>query len=413
MAEMRRKTVKTLKRVLLLGLCLALLAGTALAEEMVNIGTDGYDCLYCKCSLPDGRFIFAGSQAEAGHYNDNHKARLVCMNPDGTVSWEYVDPEGICGMFCDTVVTEDGRICTIFEDSPEQATQAMSLKFFTLDGKPDGKAVPLDFDWVFHYTLTPYGLFTDAFNYDKDISDYIEFTAWNGRTLFRKNGGFPIRYQLFGSGIIAEEDGLVLSGREAANEGSAAKIMKIDYRGNIVWENTLPLQMDMGSADLYGCRKTRDGGYAAWLTETVGDNYETARQAAVRFSADGRTVSITEYTDEDEKAGKPIDPELMTACGDKYVCQKDMIGGTDLSLDRTMVYGWYDAEGNELGTTEVVIRQADFPQFAKSREVDAFHSDVIAAGDSLWMPISIWAECDSFEKTQASYEAYIIRVPMP
>ena len=412
MAEMRRKTMKTLKRVLVLGLCLALLAGTALAEEMVNIGTDGYDCLYYKCSLPDGRMIFAGCQAKAGHYNDNHKARLVCVNPDGTTSWEYVDPEGICGMFYDTVVTEDGRICTIFEDSPEQETQAMSLKFFTLDGKPDGEAVPLDFDWVFHYALTPYGLFTDAFNYDKDISDYIEFTAWNGKTLFRKDGGFPIRYQLFGSGIIAEEDGLVLSGREASNDGSAAKIMKIDYHGNTVWENTLPLGMDMGSADLYGCRKTRDGGYAAWLSETAGSNYESFRQAVARFSADGRLVSKTDYNDEEEKAGKPIPPEMMTACGDKYVCQKDMIW-EESSMDRTMVYGWYDAEGNELGTTEVQIRQADFPQFAKGREVEASHNELVVAGDTVWLPIFFWEECDSFEKTQASYEEYIIRVPMP
>ncbi len=412
MAEMRIKTMKTLKRVLVLGLCLALLAGAALAEEMVNIGTDGYDCLYYKCSLPDGRMIFAGCQAKAGHYNDNHKARLVCVNPDGTVSWEYVDPEGICGMFCDTVVTEDGRICTIYEDSPEQETQAMSLKFFTLDGKPDGAAVPLDFDWVFHYALTPAGLFTDAFNYDKNRSEYIEFTAWNGKTLFRKNGGFPISYQMFGSGIIAEEDGLVLSGKEAPNDGSAAKIMKIDYQGNIVWENTLPLEMDMGSADLYGCKRTRDGGFVAWLTETAGSNYENARQAVVRFSADGRLVSKTDYNDEEEKAGKPIPSEMMTACGDQSVCQKDMIW-EESSIDRTMVYGWYDAEGNELGTTEVQIRQADFPQFAKGREVEASHNELVAAGDTVWLPIFFWEECDSFEKTQASYEAYIIRVPMP
>ena len=412
MAEMRRGTMNTLKRVLLLGLCLALLAGTALAEEIVNIGKDGYDCLYCKCSLPDGRFIFAGSWAEAGHYNDNHKARLVCVNPDGTVSWEYVDPEGICGMFCDTVVTEDGRICTIFEDSPEQDTQAMSLKFFTLDGKPDGAAIPLDFNWVFNYVLTPAGLISDALNEYTDGSDYTEFTAWNGKTLFRKNGGFPIRYELFSRGVIPVEDGLVLSGKELSKDGSAAKIMKIDYHGNTVWENTLPLEMDMGSAELTGCRKTGDGGFVAWLTETVGDNYETARRAIVRFSADGRLVSKTDYSGEDEKAGKPIPSEMMTACGDKYVCQKDMIW-EDGSLDRTLVYGWYDAEGNELGTTEVAVRKEDFPQFAKHREVDAFHSELIAAGDSVWMPISIWAECDSFEKTQASYEAYIIRVPMP
>lgn len=402
--------MKALKRALALGLCLALLAGSALAAELVNLGSEGNDCLYYKCSLPDGRFILAGSHAEPGYYNERGKARLLCMNPDGTVSWEYIDPEGTAGMFYSTVVTDDGRICTVFEDSPYQDTQVMSLKFFTLDGQPAGKPVPLDFSFGVQYWLTSKGLLTESYNYLTNRCDYTDFIAWNGRTLFRIHGGVPIR---FGpdDGVIAEDDGLVLYGREPARAGTAAKIMKVDYDGNTVWDNVLPLEMDMGSAGLELCRRTRDGGYSAVLCETAGSNYETVKTAVVRFSAEGRMLSREETSLDDGSGKTAVNIDMMTECRGKYVTMQADGDGT--GLERTYRFLWYDADGKDLGTTEVQVRKEDFPQFANGRDVCSHSGVLVPAGDCLWQLFNIWDETGDFEKTQASHEEYMFRVPMP
>ena len=50
MAIMKDKMMRFLRRALLLCLCMALLAGAALANEVVDIGTEGYDCLYYECT---------------------------------------------------------------------------------------------------------------------------------------------------------------------------------------------------------------------------------------------------------------------------------------------------------------------------------------------------------------------------
>ena len=60
MAIMKDKMMRFLRRALLLCLCMVLLAGSALANEVVDISTDGYDCLYYRGQLPDGRVLFSG-----------------------------------------------------------------------------------------------------------------------------------------------------------------------------------------------------------------------------------------------------------------------------------------------------------------------------------------------------------------
>ena len=58
--------LRTLRRTLLLCLCITLLAGSALANEVVDISTDGYDCLYYRGQLPDGRVLFSGWKGTVG-----------------------------------------------------------------------------------------------------------------------------------------------------------------------------------------------------------------------------------------------------------------------------------------------------------------------------------------------------------
>ena len=63
----------------------------ASAEGAINLGGDGCDQLTYVGKLNDGRVVFCGSVGSIGDYH-NSRARLLCLNPDWTVSWEYIDP---------------------------------------------------------------------------------------------------------------------------------------------------------------------------------------------------------------------------------------------------------------------------------------------------------------------------------
>ena len=118
MAEMRR----ILKKALLLGLCLALLAGSALAAEVVDISSEGYDCIGYDLTLPDGRLIFTGCHGKPGNYMDQ-KARILCLNPDRTVSWEYIHPAEGSWDFCGMILMKDGTLCVRLSNDPYQKTE--------------------------------------------------------------------------------------------------------------------------------------------------------------------------------------------------------------------------------------------------------------------------------------------------
>ena len=84
------------KRIIAMVMVLLLLAMPALAEERIDLSTEGCDQFVDNLALPNGRVVFAGSAAVKGNYQDA-RARLLCLNPDGSVAWEYIHPaQGKC-----------------------------------------------------------------------------------------------------------------------------------------------------------------------------------------------------------------------------------------------------------------------------------------------------------------------------
>ena len=59
------------KRILTICLCVAMLLSCALAEDSVNLGSEGCDHLKYVCTLPDGRLVFCGNRGVVGNYNDS------------------------------------------------------------------------------------------------------------------------------------------------------------------------------------------------------------------------------------------------------------------------------------------------------------------------------------------------------
>ena len=89
-----------MKKMMVLVLCLSILSSFAYSESVISFNGPGYDALGYACTLADGRMIFTGYRGKEGNYQES-RARLLCLNQDKTVSWEYWDPaEGQCGYGC-------------------------------------------------------------------------------------------------------------------------------------------------------------------------------------------------------------------------------------------------------------------------------------------------------------------------
>lgn len=406
---MTMKSMRMLKRALALGLCLALLAGSALAAEIVDISSEGYDCIGYALTLPDGRVIFSGCHGKPGNYMDQ-KARLLCLNPDRTVSWEYIHPaEGSWG-FGGIVLMKDGTLCVRLSNDPYQKTEEEKLVFFTPDGRLTGREIPLDVketkEGYFRYGLCDFGMIKyynthDIIDRDKE---YRELTDWDGNLLFRMEGYRPIK----ADSIIEEEDGLVLIGEEG-ERNAAGKIMKLDWQGNTVWETVVPFMNEANRGAMLHCGiRTSDGGYLAVLLERPAD-YSAMKwkTALVKFSSTGRILWRNE-----ESFDRQPDSQYwnMIEYKGKYVLQfedKERFA----SLEMPIRYLWFDADGNELGITELSVRKDELPRLGKSKKAALYEGSMFIMGDELWGDFTTDNDSADHEKNMASMDTVLIRIP--
>lgn len=390
-----------LKRVLLLCLCAALLCSAAFADpagvtDMAS--TDKLDRLYEYCMLPDGRIVFAGWMMD----EENSTGRLLCVNPDGTVCWEYEEPEEGSSCYWNVFPEEDGTLA-VSGDFGEES----KVIYFTPDGKPAGKELPLQ-DETGSFALTSFGRVRYVGESDES-EGYREFTDRDGRILFRWKDGSPVVYAQ--GDMIPEDDGLVLSGWAENEAGEAyAVIMKADWQGETLWKTPLPALTDDGDTPaLTGkCLRTGDGGYVARLREYAGEpgtDGSKQNNALIRFGADGQILWMNrESFDKRKKELKAMDVFGVAEYKGKYVAafrdREPVARNTE-----TVWYLWFDENGNELGTTEARIRQEDVPRFADSTGFWPLAEQLISLRDGLWQVFGIEGD------TWVRHDNVMVRVP--
>ena len=396
-----------LRRLLLLGLCLVLLTGSALANEIVDISGEGYDCMYYKCTLPDGRIILTGWKGEVGNYMDS-RARILCLNPDMTVSWEYIDPsEGHCG-YTWTAVRKDGTLGTVFDNSPYQTPEEKKLVFFTPDGEIAGQEVVL---------TEPGGLVNKVtascvwrFEYPEAGGMIEELLDWEGRSILRyENEEAPFSGM---EKVFEEEDGLVFAGRERGVNG-CAKIFKIDFQGNTLWETVLPMTSpEMERSGVNDCMKTEDGGYLALVHESSRTNKDGVSDyisfSLVKFSPTGRILwtnreAFDRY--QDKWFGN-----LVSYKGRVVVEMDDWHSESGKNVHSSFL--WMDEEGNLLGTTELNVTPKDFPRMAEEKKPwSSGISALIPTEDGLWALMSYEGERKTHLKSMDTMDEYLVKVP--
>ena len=409
MKHLKNKIIRCLGQVMLLCLCMVMLTGTALANEMMDISSEGYDTIGYALTLPDGRLGFTGSHGKPGNYMDK-KARILCLNPDRTVSWEYIHPvEGSWGAY-GVVLMKDGTLCIRLSNSPYQTTLEDKLVFFTLDGRPTGREIPLDEketkEGFFRYGICDFGMIKYYYTHEAEDRDkeYREFIDWDGNVLFRTEGNSGIMTD----GIIEEEDGVVLIGNEDGRTG-AGKIMKLDWQGNTVWETVVPFMTEANQGAMLHCgMKTADGGYLAVLMERPLDiSSGRWKTALVKFSSTGRI--LWQNVESFDRQPDSLFPDLIEYDG-KYVLEfedKERFA----SLEMPIRYLWFDQDGNELGITELSVRKDELPRLEKSKRTSFYSGFLFIMGNELWGEFMSDDDSDNHEKQMASVDTVLIRIP--
>lgn len=394
-----------MKKFMLLVLCLIMLSSFAYSESIIDFNGPGYDALQYACTLPDGRMIFTGYRSVEGNYQES-RARLLCLNPDKTVSWEYFDPsEGKCG-YGAALVREDGTLAVIFSNSPYQTLTERKIKYFTAEGEPLEKTEDIFREESLLNAVCPSFLEITVIPGDAEVF-YRYFIDWDGNELFKISSDEMISVE----GAFETEDGVVLMGCEPVWP-SNAKIMKLDLKGNVLWETVLPTHLEnLPDARLEYCRQTSDGGFLALYFESSGsmsdgktpDRY----QALVKFNQDGRLLWMNNdcFPQSEFKQCKGL-----CEYNGKYVMELNTTQKS-FSISNPRVFLWFDEEGRELGQTELVIRREDLNIQADQGKIENVGGSFATFPDGLWMLRDILIENDNHMKEMDSRDVVLFKIP--
>lgn len=384
-----------MKRIMVFSLVLLLFCTSALAEvqQRINLGKTGcYDDLRYYFTLPDGRLVFCGTQANPGNYHKAH-ARLLILNPDLTVNADYLDPTvGEC-RYTGAVLLPDGCIGAVMSNNPYQDFGGMELQFFTQDGAPVDKPIPLDYAEAMTEAVTPSCVFISVTLADGSSRCRV-FLDWNGKVLFR------LAYEDYMGSVpamIETEDGLVFAGC-SPDYPVNAKIMKMDFAGNPVWENTLPGLLDNGNAEIRYAQPTLDDGFLGLMMDRSLDAWTgngTWAYALVKFDRVGQVEWMNREIS--EKLTDMSLSGLFEYQGQYFLMVKDR---NKLDSPQRILFR-FDSEGNLLRQTEIVFDQVN----------ENYGCWPVPTESGLWFLIDSMTEDDDIYKEMDTRDMWLVKVP--
>ena len=389
-----------MKRFLIVVMCLIICCSVALAEESMNLGAEGNDEMKYAFTLPDRRMLFVGSRGEPGNYQES-RARLLCLNLDRTVSWEYLDSATGNARYNGAAFLPDGTIGVVYTNSPLQRSEAIEIRKFSINGVPIGESID-----IFNHgeasdlvnAITPYCILKKIFS--EDGKEQRGFLDWNGNLMFsfgRKETIGPYK-------VLATDGALVLAGCEVGT-ASNAKIMKVDLAGNMIWETVLPMMMVNGArAWIDQCVETADGGFLAWVIESDANSDQWAH-ALVRFDANGRILWQNKES---------FDNTPVIGCADliEYRNMSVMLVRNEThSIAAPSVYLWFDENGKKIGQTELLIPREDAKPLSNEDNVEVIPHGMLIMEDGLWTLYDIRIENAVILKEMDSVDDILYKVP--
>ena len=404
---------------LMLLLCASLLTGTAFANEteVVELDREGINPLTSRCTLSDGRVLLVGYRV----IGEEYVPRLVCLNGDRTVSWDYVGKAPDDGLFTNAAELQDGTIGVCFRRRGD-----LVLWFFTPDGKPAREEIVLpnkgNNTYVTNVTGSRLQLIYEELTKQGDSYSVDSFEAhlidWDGNEIAPLED-FSLLFT--GSPMIEVADGLVMSG--TTHDGPVV-IMKTDLQGNVLWKKPVSrVCPDTIYATAEYIIPTEDGGYLAVQAEHIpenGDEIGDYRTVLVKLDSEGNTL----WTNSEAFGNITDVPNEVCAFGGKYAISfthyaDDFIGYT---MDRARTVVWFDENGTSLGTVTIGISPENIETLesyireqAEGRKLIPIWLDntMISLQDGLWMNGIVCLMDETNDAIRESYTSILVKIPEP
>lgn len=376
------------------------------------------------CTLPDGRVVLSG--VEAKYMDDidaySHKARLECLNTDGTVDWEYTGPEEILDgnlWFDNAEVLKDGTIAVRHAAFPRGEAESWTIQFFTPDGvRLDKTMGPFEGNIG---RLIPHPSFLELERRDQEgVSTGIEVTDWDGNLITR-----IMAEQVFGEAFgFLPGDELVLYG--GTGDGmSHARIIKMDgLTDKVLWETVPDYQWpDTDEAGVSDVVKTEDGGYAALVWETkysLAEDENIDRCTIVKLDANGHIRWV--YRDDRLDDTSWVN---VYAHGGKLALVRTLDDNAEKGI--SIIATWVDENGSKLGTTELAVKPEYFANLGSMmdsagdsvpRSLQIGSIEVFSTPEGLKMYLKAfigkyYADTNELAEVEGSDDAILIRIPEP
>ena len=415
------KWMRRLMPTLLCCFCLLIPAEDANAEGIMELGVDGYDSLAYADTLSDGRILLCGAQSAPGSYKDS-SARLLCLNADRTVSWEYLDTAADGGRFIYARELNDGTVGAVYCKLVDYGWQEdLAFRFFTPDGEPAGKktVIPdpdsdgIQISGVAKTCLTAY--MSGEVEEDEFLLD------WDGSRIG------PLEISASTPHHIEAAEGIIVVGfRDMSDDLTATYIAKVDSRGAMLWETELPAAWPQTSLPLNETvMQTEDGGYLVFEQMRAPSHRHGLydfRSALVKLDADGNVLwtSMNGFEDSlDMAKGAALADGKGAACLFSYH-ENEM--SERMNNPRTVI--WFDEDGKSLGSAEMNLTPQDFTHLngyirqKPGREEWTpmlYAEEIIPMEDGMWMlaNIALVKNPDIPVAVGESYDAVLIRLPEP
>jgi hypothetical protein len=414
------KTVDILFYALLFILCAALLAGNALAEGegIISLGVEGYENLQYGDTLPDGRIVLCGSQPAPDGY-DSIVPWLLCLNADGTKSWEYLDFNHGRSGFSFAVSQGDGSIGTVISRKADDGSAEYILQFFTPYGElfREESLFPGDDESKIRFA-TKSRLLYSIRTADQSWGFYLLDWDWN--MIAHVEG---IDFTAYGN--MTENDGTLLMTGIAAVDDIRKKVVirKTDLGGTALWEDEFRRVYPYTNiAFSEHVLKAADDVYLAMQSEIVSRTYDRKtkyRNVLVKADSDvgffwssdaGLEECYGKCLGFSETGGKYA--ALFLASGDGNIIHK--------MRDQRAVC-WFDENGTPLGTAELKMNPEDFPEMVKTLQADTegkklvplvLENRMIPMQDGLWLLAKVGFAVDGVPDTDR-FDTVLIKIPEP
>ena len=430
MKNTNSKRTNILFRVLALCLCAVLLAGGACAEEtrVVNLGGNGFSALSYGDTLPDGRILLSGYR----EIPDDPAAfpRLLCLNSDRTVSWDYVDTANRNAGFTHASVLPDGTIGVVLEKNLLSGSRNtfVDLRFFTQDGKPTGKEINIPVNGTVIVCAASKSRLDLMIRREEDqILEILPncLYDWDGNEIGMVEG---LDCFALSRDMIEEPDGLVMYGSEPSLHEPRTVIWKTDGGNKLLWKAELPYVWN--EADILGFEfftGTGDGGYLGILTEgRQGKDEQENEYRTVLAKLDNGERSCLVNSQLFADIADPL--EAFGEYGGKYAAVfRNENGPDNVRLDNPLIIRWFDESGTDLGTAELELKLEDFDWLADFLQAPAngeshaemrIESRMFPMEDGLWVPAVVYTatRLDDWDYSLVGHDSYryvLIRIPEP